>query len=269
MTGEHKQADDGLRLGGLLRLLVPELSAELSVRSDLADLQEIHLRLGQPVRLLAAGREQTVPLVWQEEQQQAQLMLFTENSFYAFDEQVRQGFITLPGGHRVGLCGLAWYDEGRLGGFRDICALNLRVAREIPGVAVPLLPYIADGGRVRRTLLAAPPGVGKTTLLRDLARLFSEGAAGLAPLNIGVADERQELAAVYAGRPALDLGSRCDVISGCAKARAVSILLRAMSPRVIITDEIGSAADAEALQEALNAGVSVLASAHAATYDEP
>lgn len=255
-------------LGGLLRLLIPELRAELLRLGDLDDLQEIRLRLGQPVRLRRARREQDLPLLWQEEQQQNQLMLFTENSLYAFEEQVRQGFITLPGGHRAGLCGTAWYDEGRLAGFRDIASINLRIAREIPGVARPLLPYIISGGRVRRTLLAAPPGVGKTTLLRDLARLLAEGEAGIAAQNVGIADERQELAAVYAGRPALDLGSRCDVISGCAKALAVAMLLRTMSPDVIITDEIGSAADAAALQEALNAGVSVLASAHAAAYDE-
>lgn len=251
-----------------LRLLIPELGAAIKNLDGLSDLQEVRLRVGFPVRAILAGGERTLPLLWQERQQQSQLMLFTENSLYAFEEQVRQGFITLPGGHRVGLCGVAWYDEGRLAGFRDIGSMNLRIARELHGAAEAILPYIIGGGRVRRTLLAAPPGVGKTTLLRDLARVLSEGLAGIAPLNIGIADERQELAAVYGGRPALDLGGRCDVVSGCAKALAVNMLLRTMSPNVIITDEIGSAADAAALQEALNAGVSVLASAHAAEYDE-
>lgn len=252
----------------LFTMLVPELSGLLREQSDLSDLQEIRLRLGRQVRLVGAGGEVGLPLIWNEELQGRQLMMFTESSLYAFDEQVRQGFIALPGGHRVGLCGVAWYEGEGLGGFRDIGSMNVRVAREVKGVARPFLPYVISGGRVRRTLIAAPPGVGKTTLLRDLARLLSEGAAGIAPQNVGIADERQEIAAVYRGVPMLDIGGRCDVISGCVKAQALTMLLRSMSPDVLITDEIGTAADAAALREALNSGVAVLASAHADGYAE-
>lgn len=252
----------------LLAMLVPELSEMLVERADLASLQEIRLRLGRRVRLVSADGETELALVWDEELQERQLMMFTESSLYAFDEQVKQGFISLNGGHRVGICGVAWYDGERLGGFRDIGSMNVRVAREVKGVAQSILPYVVAGGRVRRSLIAAPPGVGKTTLLRDLSRLLADGAAGLAAQNVGIADERQELAAVYRGRPMLDTGMRSDVISGCAKSVALMMLLRAMSPNVLITDEIGTAADAVALREALNSGVAVLASAHAADYAE-
>lgn len=251
----------------LLHGLLPELAAAISGAAA-ADLQEIRLRVGRPVRLTLAAGEQTLPLVWTVDLQQRQLMRLLDNSVYAYEEQLKQGFITLPGGHRVGLIGEAWYDEGRLGGFRDICSLNVRVAREVIGAAAPFWPWVISRGRVLRTLLAAPPGVGKTTLLRDMVRQLSDGAAGIAPLNIGVADERMELGAVCGGEPQLDLGSRTDIISACDKARAVAILLRSMGPQLVVTDEIGSAADAQALSDALNAGVGVLASAHAASYGE-
>lgn len=248
------------------RLIQPLRSAISS--EDWHELCEIRLRVGQVVRLRLLSGEKTLPLEWGESEQQAQLMSFLDNSFYAYEEQVRQGFITLPGGHRVGLCGVAWYDGDKLGGFRDIGSMNVRVAREVTGGVKPFWPYVTKAGRVLRTLIAAPPGVGKTTLLRDLARGLSDGESGIPPKNVGIADERREIAAVYAGSPGLSLGSRSDVVSGCEKALGLQILLRTMSPDVLVTDEIGTAADAAALQDAMNAGVAVLASAHAADYEE-
>lgn len=256
------------RIKALLALLILPLREQVAKCAALDTLQEVRLRCGQPVRLRTAQGEHTLPLIWGKDEQQSQLMLFTENSLYAFEEQVKQGFITLPGGHRVGLAGEAWYNGGNLAGFRDISCLNLRVAREVVGAAEPFLPYVVGGGRVKRTLIAAPPGVGKTTLLRDLARRLAEGVPGLVPQNIGIADERQEIAAVYMGQPMLNVGSRSDVISGCGKALALGMLLRSMAPDVLITDEIGTPADAAALQDALNCGVAVVASAHAAEYAE-
>lgn len=255
---------------GLRARLVPELDAAMgALPADVwHDLMEIRLRVGQQVRLRTPRRELTLSPVWQQEQQERQLMLFLQNSVYAYEEQLRSGFVTLPGGHRVGLVGEVWLADGRVQGFREVSSMNIRLARAVPGAARPFLRYMTEGGRVLRTLLAAPPAVGKTTLLRDIVRTLSDGAAGLPPLNIGLADERMEIAAVYNGRPQLDVGSRCDVISACPKARAVMLLLRSMGPQVIVTDEIGSAEDCRALAEALNAGVTVIASAHGGSYEE-
>ncbi len=254
----------------LRALLTPALAAALAAEPDLSwdKLQEIRLRVAQPVRLCLAAGERTLPLRWAAALQEQQLRLFLQNSVYAYEEQLKQGFVTLPGGHRVGLVGEAWFADGRLGGFKQLASMNIRLARALPGVAKPFLPYILAGGRVLRTLLAAPPGVGKTTLLRDLVRTLAEGEAGIAPLNIGLADERMEIAAVADGVPQLDVGSRCDVISACGKAQAVMILLRSMGPQVVVTDEVGSREDCQALCAALNAGVAVLASAHGGSREE-
>lgn len=256
-------------LAGLWALLVADLQGALGAGPDvLGDVQELRLRLGQRVRVRRVAAEQALPLEWDEALMQAQLMRFTENSLYAYEEQLRQGFVTLPGGHRVGLCGRAWYSAGQMAGLRDISSMNVRVARAVPGVAQAFWPLVVDAGRVRRCLIAAGPGVGKTTLLRDLARGLADGVAGVPAQNVGIADERQELAAAYMGRAMLPVGARCDVISGCAKADALVMLLRCMAPDVLVTDEIGTAADACALRDALNCGVAVLASAHAADYAE-
>lgn len=254
--------------------LVPELAGLLwperaaAVQAAVQNVQEIRLRVDQPVRLRLNSGERELPLVWTRDLQERQLMRFLHNSVYAYEEQLRQGFISLPGGHRVGLVGQAWFAEGELRGFKDIVSLNLRLAREVPGAARRFWPYIIGEGRVRRTLLASAPGVGKTTLLRDIIRGLAEGEAGLAPLNIGLADERMEIAAVYEGKPQLNVGSRCDVISACPKAQSMMILLRTMGPQVIACDEIGSREDCQALAAALNAGVAVLASAHGASREE-
>lgn len=261
---------ENVDFAGLRELLTPALSAALAESRALPwdKLQEIRLRVGQPVRLCLATGERTLALRWSVALQEQQLRLFLHNSVYAYEEQLKQGFVTLAGGHRVGLVGEAWFVDGRLGGFKHLASMNIRLARSLPGVAKPFLPYIIAGGRVLRTLLAAPPGVGKTTLLRDLVRTLSEGEAGIAPLNIGLADERMEIAAAADGVPQLDVGSRCDVISACGKAQAVMILLRSMGPQLVVTDEVGSREDCQALCAALNAGVSVLASAHGGSREE-
>lgn len=196
--------------------------------------------------------------------------LVTASSLYALEEELRQGFVTLPGGHRVGLCGRA---VAREGGFalRDISSLNLRLARAVPGAADAVLPLLLDrAGLPLSTLVLSPPGAGKTTLLRDLARQLSLGRPdlGCPGLRVGVADERGELGGGGRGRPAFDLGPRTDVLEGCPKAAAIVMLVRSMSPQVVVTDEIGRPEDVAALREAARMGVRVLASAHAGSAAE-
>jgi stage III sporulation protein AA len=189
-------------------------------------------------------------------------------SLYAYEEELRQGFLTIQGGHRIGVAGKAVLENGEIRTLKYISFLNIRLAHEVRGCGEKLLPYLYEGEQVKNTLIISPPGFGKTTLLRDVIRLISDGAQGHAGFTVGVADERSELAACYQGIPQNDVGDRTDVLDACPKAQALSMLIRSMSPQVVAADEIGSAADAAALKQAACCGCSVLATAHGASLEE-
>lgn len=247
-----------------------------------APLEEIRLRQERPVCLVHAagdafldqeGQPHSDPLRGQpldEGTLQRCFQLLAQGSVYAWEEELAHGFITVRGGHRVGVCGRAVLQAGRVVGVRPVTALNLRLAREVPGLAAGLLPHLSQGGALRSALLIAPPRCGKTTVLRDLVRLASTGAPahGLPGHKVAVVDERSEIAGCVAGVPTHGLGPRTDVLDACPKAEGMMLLVRAMSPQVLAVDEIGSAADAAAVLEACHAGVTVLATAHASSLAE-
>lgn len=182
-------------------------------------------------------------------------------SLHTVLEQLRQGFLTVEGGHRLGLCGTAVMDGERVQNLRDMSSANLRVARQLRGTARPVAGQLWQDGQLQNTLVLAPPGAGKTTLLRDLIRCISDGEAG-PHRRVAVADDRGELAAVWCGRPQMELGSCTDVLDGCPKAQAIALLLRGMNPQVIAVDEITAEEDVRAMEQAVGCGVSLLATAH-------
>ena len=200
------------------------------------------------------------------------LQLISSSSVYAIEEELRNGYLTLPGGHRVGVTGRAVLEAGRVKTLKQVSGFNIRIARDIKGTARRLLPWLWDRRhrRVYHTLIFSPPRCGKTTMLRDLIRQLANGVPELSipGLNVGVVDERSELAGCYKGVPSLDIGLRADVLDGCPKAEGMMMLLRAMSPAVLATDEIGRPEDVAALAEVFNAGVSVLTTVHGSSLDE-
>ncbi|WP_166239146.1 stage III sporulation protein AA [Paenibacillus turpanensis] len=196
----------------------------------------------------------------------------TNHSVYTIEEQLKRGYITIAGGHRVGFAGRTIVDSGRVKLIKDISSFNIRLARQVKGAAAPILPYLLepDGSTVKHTLIVSPPMGGKTTLLRDLVRLMSGGSPPRvkAGWKVGVVDERSEIAACVEGTPVFDLGPRTDVLDGCPKAEGMMMLIRSMSPEVIAVDEIGRPEDAAAIHEALHAGIRVVATAHGHSVED-
>ena len=249
-------------LGAMLDCLPPK---------EREGVEELRLREGFPLSAVQAGEEWTHP-AWRnrpltEEDLRRVVETAGRGSVHTILDQLRGGYVTAPGGVRLGICGEGAVRDGALLSFRRITSLALRVPHTMEGIACPLLPRLNQGGQVPSTLILSPPGLGKTTLLRDLIRCLSLGE-GTAPRRVGVADERGELAAMYDGHPMNDLGARADVLDGCPKAAALKLLLRAMNPQVLAADEVAGPEDAAALEEAAGCGVALLCSAHGAGLED-
>ncbi len=197
-------------------------------------------------------------------------MLLCEHSVYAYQDDISRGFITLKGGHRAGICGTVVYDRGNIKGMRDISSINIRFSRQIKDCARDVIHQILRNKQdIYNTLILSPPRCGKTTLLRDLCRIISTGLEGtFSGLRTAVIDERSELAASYRGVPQNDLGPRTDILDGCRKSDGIEIMLRGMAPQVIIVDELGANHDLAAVKMAWNAGVRLIATAHAFGLDD-
>lgn len=235
-------------------------------------LEEIRLRVGQPILLFIQGRELGLgecgiceldkSYILTRENITGILQCMSDFSLYALEEEIRQGFITLEGGHRVGLVGKTVLERNAIKTLKYISGINIRIAHEVVGCSQKIMPYILSRDRVFHTLIISPPGCGKTTLLRDMIRQLSNGFSGYGPYTVGVVDERSEIAACYQGIPQNDVGMRTDVLDACPKVEGMRMLLRSMSPQIIAVDEIGSEEDGKAILEILNAGVSLICTAH-------
>lgn len=245
-------------------VLPPELrQGLLPLGGDrLAELEELRLRRGFPMTvLLPSGERETAGPPVDENHLRWVLESASQASAHTVLDRVRQGFVTLRGGHRIGVCGTAARREGHTVTLQYLSSLSIRVARAVTGPAAALLPALRGEGGFESTLILAPPGAGKTTLLRDLVRALSDGEGG-APLRVGVADERGEIAALWRGEPQLYVGRHTDVVDGCPKAEGLSILLRGMNPQVLAVDEITDGRDAAAVIEAAGCGAALAATAH-------
>lgn len=254
--------------GRLQKLVRDWLSKHPAEASTVA---EVRLRAGCPVCIVYLGTDALLSggAVTRDEIEKT-LSLVSNCSYYALENEFSNGYITIPGGHRVGLVGqVAVWPDGSVR-IREVGGMSFRVARAVRGAGERLASRLAGGsGRLLSTLIISPPGCGKTTLLRDLCRISAEGyaPAGLLPSQVGIVDERSEIAACYSGVPQHDLGLRVDVLDRCPKAKGIMMLLRSMGPGVIATDEIGSDEDARAVATALSAGASMLATCHGESVD--
>ena len=252
----------------ILGMLPKRFSGSISELFGSAPCEEIRLRVGRRPQVVFFSGDVIldVPPFTREEAGEL-IERLCRRSVYARSEELKNGFVTIEGGARVGVCGKPVVSGGRIERLSDITCFNIRLAREVTGCAENVMPYLTERGRPVSALIAAPPAGGKTTLLRDIARCFSEGV-GAIPVKVAIADERGELAACVEGIPSFLIGSRTDVMELLPKAEAIRIFIRSMSPELIVTDELGGEDDAEAVSEASRCGVAVIASVHAASAEE-
>ncbi|SHJ24038.1 stage III sporulation protein AA [Hespellia stercorisuis] len=259
----------------ILQVLAKSIRRILKMEGlDYDRLQEIRLRVGQPLMIVSQNEEYMLPMKEREKhivtknEIRETLDYVSNYSLYAFEQEMKQGFITIEGGHRVGLSGKAMIEENQVKNMQYISSINLRVAHEILGCADAVLPYITANRQMCHTLIISPPRCGKTTLLRDLVRQISNGNQYVKGCTVGVVDERSELASCYMGVAQNHLGIRTDILDCCPKAEGMIMLIRAMSPQVIAVDEIGSVEEVHAIEYAMHCGCKLLASVHGSSMEE-
>ena len=243
--------------------LPPPRAAQLAALDRQGEVEELRLRAGQPPAAKTAEGEQPLDLrpVTAQELRET-LSRAARYSVHSYAESLKNGFVTLGGGHRLGVCGTVAEENGQVVGVRGLASLNLRIARQFTGLAAQIAPWIGNGAP-QSVLLLSPPGLGKTTLLREWVRLISDKG-----YTVAVADERSEIAALADGVPQFDVGRCTDVMEGCDKKQAALMLLKTMSPALLAFDEITAPADVEAVSLCAHCGTAVVASAHAADVDD-
>lgn len=270
--------DDDAKKTQLCRIFAASLRPFFwRLKCDLERLQEIRLRVNSPLMIIYDHRERflsrdgqlkkddTDVVTVDHAQIQETMEYISDYSLYAYEDEIRQGFITIQGGHRVGIAGKIVLEDGIIKNIKYISFINIRLSHQIPGCADPVMPYIKSGSTLYHTLIISPPRCGKTTLLRDIVRQISQSPDGI---NVGVVDERSEIAACYMGVPQNDVGIRTDVLDCCPKAEGMMMLIRSMSPQVIAVDEVGSRKDLKAIEYVINCGCKLIATVHGSSVDD-
>ena len=254
----------------ILKVLPIEIKEK--VKNKLDGLEEIRIRVNKPVILQYGQAEEILHYIVDSAMILSILQNICDNSIYAYQEQICNGYITLKGGHRVGITGNVVFKENKIINISYISSLNFRIARQVLNCSYKTFEYIInlDKNTVFNSIIVSPPGRGKTTILRDLVRNISNGIPeiGFRGVNVGLADERSEIAAMYKGIPQNDVGLRTDVLDNIPKSIGMKMLIRSMSPKVIVADEIGREEDLEAINYAVCSGIKGIFTAHGDSIED-
>ncbi|MBU5590760.1 stage III sporulation protein AA [Clostridium sp. MSJ-4] len=254
----------------IMDILPKDILLNLAEFKDFKLVQEIRLRVSKPLIVQINQNEIIKPFIVTKDHIKTILQRISNYSMYAFEEEIRQGYITIKGGHRIGISGDCVQDRDGIKTIRTISSLNIRICREVKGCGEFLIPYITKEGQVLNTIIISPPKCGKTTILRDISRQISDGDTrrGIKGKKVVIIDERSEIAACYEGVPQLEVGIRTDVYDNCMKSDGIIMAIRSMAPEVLICDEIGSERDMESILLALNSGVNIITTIHGSGIED-
>ena len=262
--------------GGLLKNILSERLGRVydRLRKNMGEIQEIRLRSSQPLIVKQQGKERMVDgegrccgdkkrafRVLQEDIEES-MAYICQYSLYAYEDEMRQGFITVQGGHRIGVVGQVIHTDGHIQSITHVSSLNIRISHQIKGCGEGVFSCLWEKGQPCHTLIVSPPGGGKTTLLRDFIRLFSDGFGEYPGMPVSLIDERSEVGASYRGIPQNDIGMRTDILDGCPKAEGIMMMVRSMGPQVVAFDELGGDGDIRAVDYAVHSGCKVLTTLH-------
>ncbi|NMA90303.1 MAG: stage III sporulation protein AA [Amphibacillus sp.] len=239
----------------------------LAIQEHRDNMEEIRVRLNRPLELvLKSGYATLDELIPDESDGQYILNQLSGYSRYKFEEELKQGYITVAGGYRVGIVGRTVLEKGSIKQIQSISSFNIRMASEKIGIAQPIINSLVKQSSYYNTLIVGPPQSGKTTLIRDISRLIGTGWGHMEAKKVGIVDERSEIAGSRNGIPFYQVGKRTDILDNCPKSEGMMLMIRSMSPDIIIVDEIGSVRDIEAIQEVIRSGVGLVCTLHSDSY---
>lgn len=253
----------------IFRILPESLKRMLEKKKlDFEKVTAICIRVKKPVCIYENGNELCLDYRAGKEELREILNYMSRYSPYAFEEEMRKGYLTIEGGHRVGMTGKVITEHDRIKNIRYVSSVHIRVAHEVKGCADAVLPHLVVRKELCHTMIISPPGCGKTTLLRDLIRQVSDGNPYVKGCTVGLVDERSEIAGCYLGMAQNDIGLRSDVLDACPKAEGMLMLIRSMTPKVVAADEIGTKEDVEAIEYAMHCGCRMIVTAHGSSVEE-
>ncbi|MDV4152173.1 stage III sporulation protein AA [Clostridium sp. AL.422] len=254
----------------IVRVLPPDMFNEIKDFSLDENLQEIRIKVNKPIIINLSNKEMILTRIATVNDIKQILVKVSNYSLYAYEEEIKQGYITIKGGHRIGIAGECVISKGEVRTIRNISSINIRICKEVKGCSNEIMKYIINNDRVYNTLIISPPKCGKTTILRDMARNISNGMPinNLRGKKVSIIDERSEIASCFNGIPQLDVGIRSDVLDNCLKRDGMIMSIRSLSPEILICDEIGTEGDIEALNMAFNSGVNIIVTIHGYSIED-